>query len=272
MKRRAFVLPFALLLSGLVACATEPLYQPDLRPGASPAVSAGETVALFSLAVRSVAVDRSQGLAWTVRLTDEDYKGIHARLTQMLADPLELRPIPTERILNHSLVREGHFRERERFYLNSLRLPLIIDAKDEELMLRTARSLEARYYATALVEVGVSRFLLFPAHVSVRIVFQLHSAEAGVIFRTSVEQSATAEPYEGGVLPIGVLETYEPVMLQTARTLVDASLADLAVRLPVELRVLPGRSTPAADSGGDGSANPASDEPGATGESSPAAP
>ncbi len=272
MKRLPLQLLIALGLSGLVACAPEPLYQPALRPGASPAVSAGENVALFSLAVRSVAVARSQGLAWTVRLTDEDYQKIHARLAQILAGALELRVIPTESIQNHSLVREGHFRERERFYLNSLRLPLIIDAKDEELMLRTARSLEARYYATALVEVGVSRFVLFPARVRVRVVFQLHSAESGALFRTSVEQSATAEPYEGGLLPIGVLETYEPVMLQTARSLVDASLADLETRLPTELRVLPPRNAPAADSGRNDSANPGGDQPDARQESSPAAP
>lgn len=242
MKRALRLFPAVLLLSGLFACAPEPLYQPPLRPGASPAVTAGASVALFSLAVRNVAVARSQGLAWTVRLTDEDYQKIHARLTEILAGPLELRPIPAEQILNHSLVREGHFRERERFYLNSLRLPLIIDAKDEELMLRTARSLEARYYATALADVSVSRFALFPAKVTVRIVFQLHSAEAGVLFRTSAERSATAEPYEGGVLPIGVLANYEPIMLQTARTLTDATLADLETRLPTELRVLEGGS------------------------------
>lgn len=242
MKPVCSFLAAALLCAGLFACAPEPLYQPPLRPGASPAVAAGGSVALFSLAVRSVAVARSQGLAWAVRLTDEDYQKIHARLTQILAGPLELRPIPAERILNHSLVREGHFRERERFYLNSLGLPLIIDAKDEELMLRTARSLETRYYATALTEVGVSRFALFPARVTVRIVFQLHSAEAGVLFRTSAERSATAEPYDGGVFPVGVLANYEPVMLQTARTLTDATLDELEARLPTELRVLEGGS------------------------------
>ncbi|MCB1310119.1 MAG: hypothetical protein KDK30_18170, partial [Leptospiraceae bacterium] len=196
---------------GIIRCQTAPLYSRSPDSSVAPRVVAGSRVALFTLIMREVAVSNSQGLNWTAWRDDGDYFDFYTRLESLLKDTTRLEVLPRADVLNHSLVIDGHFPINERFFLNSANLPMVTSAEEEELMLRTARRLETDYFVTVLADHSISKLIAQPATVNCEMTLNLYTADGLLIYRSVVQASEVAEPYDRELSLGELFRTYKPV-------------------------------------------------------------
>lgn len=204
---------FLTLFALLPACSVaDPIYLPPIRERRAPQLQSGAKVALFSFLVRSAAAANSQGRNWVARRSEEEAGALLIELTAAIQKPLAAEMISPDQIRGHSLYVDGRFPVRTRFFFNPRALPIVETEEEEELMLRTALSLGARYYATAFFDHSVSKFFLFPASVECRLTVQLYSAEGGILLREELEKDIEVQPYQRSFLPGETAAEYEAQM------------------------------------------------------------
>ena len=218
-----------------VRCQPE-LYTGSLQGSGKPAIQKDAPVALFSVIQRSVANANSNGLDWTARTSDDDYRDLYRQVQALLEEELSMQPLPREAILNHALYTDGRFPLRVKFFRNTAKLPIITDATEEEYMLRTARGLGTRYFVTVLSDHSVSKILATPASLSSRLIFNLYSADTGLIYQADVETSADAKPYDRGLSLGELYDGYGPIMRQTLAANRTKLVAALRKKIAGELR------------------------------------
>ncbi|MEQ9364906.1 MAG: hypothetical protein RIF32_11715 [Leptospirales bacterium] len=143
-SRRGFASLCGILLFLTGSCAPE-LYTGKVVGSGRPGIQKDSRAVLFSMIVRKLAYANSNGLNWIGRRDDDDYRDLYREAAAILTEVLQLRPIDRERVLDHALYQEGRFPLRKKFFLNTARLPIITNAEEEELMLRSSRALGARY-------------------------------------------------------------------------------------------------------------------------------
>lgn len=218
-----------------IRCQPE-LYTGSLRGSGQPAIQKDSPVALFSMIQRSLGHANSNGLNWIARTSDDDYRDLYRQIQALLEEELSMQPLPREVILNHALYTDGRFPLRVKFFRNTAKLPIITDATEEEYMLRTARGLGARYFVTVFSDHSVRKILATPASLTSRLIFNLYSADASLIYQADLEHTADAKPYDRS-LSLGELYAgYEPIMSQTLANNRAELLAQLRKKIAGEIR------------------------------------
>lgn len=218
-----------------IRCAPE-LYTGSLQGDGKPAIQKDAPVALFSMIQRKLGYANSNGLNWIARTSDDDYRDLYRQVQSILTEELSLEPLPRESILNHALYRDGRFPLKVKFFRNTAKLPIITDSTEEEYMLRTSKGLDVNYYVTVLSDHSVSKIIATPARISSRLIFNLYSADSGLIYQADLEHSAKAEPYDRSLSLGELYDAYDPVMTQTLAANRTELLAQLRKKLATEIR------------------------------------
>jgi hypothetical protein len=240
------------LLTGCVlavfvtGCQAE-LYTGKLKGTGRPALEKKAGAVLFSMIMRRIAYSNSNGLDWIARRDDDDYRHLYREITGIMEESLQMQPIPREEVLDHALYQEGRFPLGLRFFLNTARLPIIAGAEEEELMLRTARALGARYYVTVLADHSVSKIVARPASVTSVLVFNLYSAGSGLIYQAEHQVTESAEPYDRALSLGELYRGYEPIVEATLDRNMTYLLAELKAGLSAEIRFVEERPIVPAD-------------------------
>ncbi|MCB1173771.1 MAG: hypothetical protein KDK39_09410 [Leptospiraceae bacterium] len=222
-----------IVLSTLVSiatgqCSPVPVYTGSLHKTAQgPVMKQGARIAIFSMLMRRVAVSNSQGFDWTAYHDDVDYVKVHQNLTEMLQKQWSANIITSKQIQEHALVKDGFFPLQEKFYLNSLQLPIIASAKEEELMLRTKSRLEADYYITILCDHSISKIMFLPMETNSYLQFNLYHAQIGLIYTKKLTHSQSALPYHRDWSLARLHTDYNPIITET----LNHSLAQLLEQL-----------------------------------------
>jgi hypothetical protein len=247
-SRRGFASLCGILLFLTGSCAPE-LYTGKVVGSGRPGIQKDSRAVLFSMIVRKLAYANSNGLNWIGRRDDDDYRDLYREAAAILTEVLQLRPIDRERVLDHALYQEGRFPLRKKFFLNTARLPIITNAEEEELMLRSSRALGARYYITMLADHSVRKIVATPASVTSVLVFNLYSADSGLIYQANLETTESAEPYDRS-LNLGELHArYEPVLEAALDRNTTALLQELRTKLEAEIRFVVERPASEEDDG-----------------------
>ncbi|MCR9144400.1 MAG: hypothetical protein NXI24_19330 [bacterium] len=191
---------------------------------------------LFSMIVRKLGYANSNGLNWIARRTDENYRDLYREITAIMETELQMQTIPRNRVLDHALYQEGRFPLRKKFFLNTAKLPIITNAEEEELMLRSSRALGARYFVTVLADHSVSKIVAVPASVTSVLVLNIYSADSGLIYQANLEATETAEPYDRDLSLGELYAQYEPVLAAALDRNTSTLLAELRSKIAAEIR------------------------------------
>lgn len=233
--RNVFIVLFT--ASALWSCRSQPLYVGRLAGSGKPALQKDAPAALFTVMMLKVAYANSNGLNWTARLEDDDYREFYRGLLELMQEDLTMRPVDRKAILDQPLYLEGRFPLREKWYLNTAQLPMVTSADEEELMLRMARGLGVQYFVTVLTEHTVSKVVALPAVIDSKLYFNIYSGRSGLIYRGELEVASTAEPY-GGSIDLGeVYRNYLPVMNEWAAKNQTLLLEQLREKLKTDVRI-----------------------------------
>ncbi len=250
-KPRAKGFACAAALAFCLAGCTPELYTGKVVGSGKPGIQKDATAALFSMIVRKVAYANSNGLNWIARNDNDDYRELYRGVQDLMETELQMQPVERNRVLDHALYQEGRFPLGKKFFLNTARLPIITNAEEEELMLRTSRALGARYFVTALLDHSVSKIVSRPAVVKSVLVLNLYSADSGLIYQAQLETSESAEPYDRSLTLSELHAGYEAVLAETLEKNRNALLAELRTKLSRDIRFIAERPIEQPDSSGD---------------------
>ena len=244
--RKIFRMLSGLALAALLLPGCQPeLYTGELRGNGRPSLEKGSRTVLFSMIMRKVGYANSNGLNWIARQDDDDYRELYRQVSETITGPLQMQQIEREQVLDHALYRDGRFPLRMKFFLNTAALPIITNADEEELMLRSSRALDARYFVTVLMDHSVSKVVAVPASVTSVLVFNIYSADSGLIYQAELETTATAEPYDRSLSLGDLYAGYEPILAATLEKNTAQLIEDLHAKLAQEISIREPRATEA---------------------------
>ena len=112
-------------------------------------------------------------------------------------------------------------------------------------MLRSSRALDARYFVTVLMDHSVSKVVAVPASVTSVLVFNIYSADSGLIYQAELENTATAEPYDRSLSLGDLYAGYEPILAATLEKNTAQLIEDLHAKLAQEISIREPRATEA---------------------------
>lgn len=230
----------AMSLAALIlSCQSSPIVPGQPVGKGTPQIPADSPAVLFTCLVREVSVARSQGIPWYIQLKEEDAKSLKADATKLLRETIQFQMIPDKVVRDHDLVRAGRFPFTEEFYLSPDENPIVRDAKEQELMLRTAPIIGADYYVVLLLDHSTSKVLLRPSSVTATAQIQIFHKKEGLIYTRQTSATSDALPYDRD-MPLDQFKThYRNILNQTATKLLRDAMAELQAKMKTEIRILP---------------------------------
>lgn len=241
---------YCLLALATTSCVPE-LYTGKIVGSGRPGIQKDANGVLFSMIVRKLNYANSNGLNWIARRDDDDYRALYRDITKLMTEELRMQPVERTRVLDHTLYQEGRFPLAKKYYLNTSRLPIISNAEEEELMLRSSRALGSRYFITVLADHSVSKVVALPATITSVLIFNLYSADSGLIYQANLEISQNAEPYDRS-LGLGELyRQYESVLADRADHNIEILLKELRAKVAEEIRFVENPPRQFGDESGD---------------------